>query len=232
MIADPVGSALGVAGVAWPVALTMAVVVVRDRRRDATRRRRLNERLHELRRPLQALALAPRPDAGRGPDPLEMALVALSDMDNEVNGGGSQFRKRPVEARMLALAAAERWRGRAARSGRRIEVRWHCGDELADVDPMRVAQALDNLIANSIEHGAGSITIEGVLRSGWLELAVRDSVTCERPRVRKGDPSRDPRHGHGLRLTEALVRRNGGDLRLRIGRHHRVAALTLPIAPR
>ncbi len=45
------------APVAWPMALTLATVGVVERVRSRRRRLRLNRALHELRRPLQALAL-------------------------------------------------------------------------------------------------------------------------------------------------------------------------------
>jgi two-component system sensor histidine kinase MtrB len=219
----------GITGATLPVAMTVAVVAVRDRVRSARRRRALNERLHELRRPLQALVLAAKPASVNGPDPLELALAALRDLDREVNGERPELSRRPVEARMLAIAAAERWRARGAAAGRRIAVRWRCADEIADVDPVRVAQALDNLIANALEHGSGEITIEGARRGARIELAVRDRG-ARRPRRLREKP--EPRRGHGLRLTLALARRNGGALRMRTTGHGTVAALELPLAGR
>jgi signal transduction histidine kinase len=225
----PLAELSEIAGATLPVAITMAVVAVRDRVRGSRRRRALNERLHELRRPLQALVLAARPAPTHGPDPLGLALAALRDLDREVNGERPELRRRPVEARMLAIAAAERWRARVAAAGRRIAVRWRCTDEIADVDPVRVAQALDNLIANALEHGSGEITIEGVRRGARIELAVRDRG-ARRPRRLREKP--EPRRGHGLRLTRALARRNGGALRMRTTGHGTVAALELPLAGR
>jgi len=228
MNGDPLQVLGGIAGVTWPVALTMAVVAVRDRVRGARRRRTLNERLHELRRPLQAMVLAAKPSSATRPEPLELALAALRDLDREVNGERFELRRRPVEARMLAIAAAERWRGRVAAAGRRISVHWRCGEELADVDPVRVAQALDNLIANALEHGGGQITIEGARRGRRLELAVRDHGTRRAARLRD---HAEPRRGHGLRLTRSLARGNGGRLRVRALGHGTIAALELPLAP-
>ncbi len=228
MNGDPLQVLGGIAGVTWPVALTMAVVAVRDRVRGARRRRTLNERLHELRRPLQAMVLAAKPSAATRPEPLELALAALRDLDREVNGERFELRRRPVEGRMLAIAAAERWRGRVAAAGRRISVQWRCGEELADVDPVRVAQALDNLIANALEHGGGEITIQGARRGRRLELAVRDHGARRAARVRD---HAEPRRGHGLRLTRSLARGNGGRLRVRALGHGTVAALELPLVP-
>ena len=228
MTGDPLQVLGGIAGVTWPVALTMAVVAVRDRVRGARRRRTLNERLHELRRPLQAMVLAANPSSATRPEPLELALAALRDLDREVNGERFELRRRPVEGRMLAIAAAERWRGRVAAAGRRISVQWRCGEELADVDPVRVAQALDNLIANALEHGGGQITIEGARRGRRLELAVRDHGARRPARVRE---HAQPRRGHGLRLTRSLARGNGGRLRVRALGHGTVAALELPLVP-
>jgi two-component system sensor histidine kinase MtrB len=228
MSAEVLQPLASIAGVAWPLGVTMAIVVVRDRVRDTRRRRALNERLHELRRPLQALALAARPAAGPGPDPLELALAALRDLDREVNGAPPDARRRPIEARMLAIAAAERWRARAAAAGRRIAVRWDCGEELADVDPVQVAQALDNLIANALEHGRGAITIEGARRGARLELMVRDRGPRQVRRVRDHP---EPRRGHGLRIARSLARGGDGRLRVRTGRSGTVAALELPLAP-
>ena len=228
MTSEPFISLLGgfAAGL-WPVALSMAVVVAGAKIKDRRRRRSLNECLHELRRPLQALALAAKPPSSDKPDPLELALAALRDLDREVNGGGFDFNRRPVEARMLAIAACERWRVKAARAGRRIAVRWRCGDARANVDPLRISQALDNLIANALEHGGGPITLEGVRRGDRIDLIVRDPGSASASRLRE---HANPRRGHGLRITRRLVRGNGGELR--IGSRWRsgtVAALVLPL---
>jgi signal transduction histidine kinase len=225
-VSAPLAELSEIAGATLPVAMTVAVVAVRDRVRGGRRRRALNERLHELRRPLQAMVLAAKPTPGPGPDPLELALAAVRDLDREVNGERPELRRRPVEARMLAIAAAERWRARVAAAGRRIAVRWRCADELADVDPVRVAQALDNLIANALEHGGGEITIVGARRGPRIELAVRDGGTRPPRRLRERP---EPRRGHGLRLTRSLARGNGGRLRMRTAGHGTVATLELPL---
>ncbi len=214
---------------AWPLAASMAVVVVGERVRDARRRRSLNECLHELRRPLQALALESKERPSDAPSPLELALAALRDLDREVNGEAADFCRRPVEARMLAIAACERWRVRAGAVGRRISVRWRCGEVLADVDPMRVSQALDNLIANALEHGGGPITIEGARYRDRIDLIVRDAGGARSERVRS---HADPRRGHGLRITRTLARGTGGHLRVRSGAGGgTVASLVLRVAP-
>jgi signal transduction histidine kinase len=210
-----------------PAGAVLALALAVGRRREQRRRRLLNERLHELRRPLQALVLTAPATPPVGPDPLELALAALRDLDAEINGGRPELRRRPVEARMLALAALSRWRGAAARAGRRLEVRWRCGDALVDVDPVRIAQAIDNLIANALEHGRGTVTIEGRRSGDALELWVRDRGSSQ-ARGRAG--GRDPRRGHGLRVARAIGERHGGELRWRRLVGGSVAALRLPLA--
>jgi signal transduction histidine kinase len=226
-VSEPLATLGGLAGGLAPVALSMALVVAGSRVHAGRRRRSLNERLHEIRRPLQALALAAKPPGPGGPDPLELALAALRDLDREVNGGKIEFKRRPVEARMLALAACERWRVRVASAGRRIALRWRCSEVLADVDPLRVSQALDNLIANALEHGGGQITLEGHCHGDRIDLVVRDSGPSSAQRLRD---HADPRHGHGLRITRRLARGSGGELRVRgFGAGGTVAALVLPL---
>ena len=76
---------------------------------------------------------------------------------------------------MLAIAALRALAGTRSECGRRISVRWRCGDAVADVDPLRVSQALDNLIANALEHGGGPITLEGIRHGDRIDLVVRDT---------------------------------------------------------
>ena len=113
---------------ACPAALSCATVVVAERRRAARRRRALDRCLHELRRPLQVLALEAERAPGRPRDQLAQALAALDGVERELNGAGSPPGGRSVvDARSLAAETVGRWRGPAALEGRSIELRLERG---------------------------------------------------------------------------------------------------------
>lgn len=214
-------------GSLWPAAPAIAIVAVRDRRRGSRRCARLNERLHELRRPLQILALA-RPAHGESRlDPLELALHALRDLDREVNGEPEVANSTAIDARRLVDEAAARWRGSASRSARPLRVRWLCDSAVVEGNQTALARALDNLIANSLDHGSGPITLIATMRDGAVQIAVRDGGSLI---TRRRAHDRDPRHGHGLRVAGKVAARHGGSFELRRSRIGTVAALRLPIA--
>ncbi|MDX6663649.1 MAG: hypothetical protein QOG09_1751, partial [Solirubrobacterales bacterium] len=88
----------------WPVAATLALALAGDRVRCGRRRSTLNGALHELRRPLQILALsaaAPATPTGEGASPLELTWLALADLDRHINGGSGPFRPRLIRCRDL-----------------------------------------------------------------------------------------------------------------------------------
>src|SRR5262245_59307273 len=145
------------AALAWPLSLTLAVVVA-GRLRGNRRRVRLNRALHELRRPLQVLTLAartPAPSAETRHGQIAPALDALGELDRIVNGGPRSRARRIADAGELAREAVGRWRTPAALAGRRIELRWRAVGSRVACDPAAIARALDNLIANALEHGRG-----------------------------------------------------------------------------
>jgi signal transduction histidine kinase len=216
---------LGVAG--WPLGLTLAAALVGDRLRRARRRAALNRALHELRRPLQALALAPAP-AGRVPAPAtaELALVALEDLDHEINGSSRSPARRPVACRALVESAVERWRGPAAEACRSLELHWRAGAAVALVDPRRVAQALDNLIANGIEHGGLRVRVEATVGAGRVRISVSNAALRARAQVR-----RNVRRGHGLRVVASVAAAHGGRFLVHHPAGAWVAVLELPLAP-
>ena len=142
-------------------------------------RRRLNRAIHELRRPLQALTLI---DDGAGPPPgsppaagrrglLELVSAAVDDLDRTVNGGKQQRAVRPFCCRELLLASLERWRPAAAGAGG-FKVFWDAGPALVEGDPVGMAQAFDNLIANALEHGGPPLVITGATVAGKLRVTV------------------------------------------------------------
>ncbi len=198
--------------VAWPLALTLATIVVSERGRRRRRRELLNRSLHELRRPLQALTLSwPQPDAGSR-DHLGLALDALGELDRRVNGDPASSRNRPqlVEARALAADAVRRWRGPAANRGREIDLCWRASGSRLMCDRIAVARALDNLIANAIEHGGGTIHVEGSVRGARLRIAVADGCQPARNAVAPLARPRDARRGQGLRIVAEVAADHGG----------------------
>ena len=218
---------LGVAG--WPLGLTLAAALVGSRFRESRRRAALNRNLHELRRPLQALALAPA-SSWNAPVPTaaELALAALDDLDREINGSPRPLAPRPVACRVLVESAVERWRGPAAEARRSLELRWSAGSVMAMADPGRVAQALDNLLANAIQHGGLRVWVEAAIGARGVRISV--SNTARRPPVRKGRARRDPRRGHGLRVVAAIAAAHGGRFLVQHPAGAWVAILELPLA--
>jgi signal transduction histidine kinase len=216
---------LGVA--AWPLGATVAAALVGDRVLRARRRAALNRALHELRRPLQVLALAPASPGGTAaPGAAELALVALEDLDHEINGSTRSVTPRPVACRALVESAVERWRGPAADARRSLELRWRAGAALALVDPRRVAQALDNLIANAIEHGGLRVRVEATIGARGVRIMVSNAALASPARA-----ARDPRRGHGLRLVASIAAANGGRFLVQHPAGAWVAILELPLAP-
>lgn len=214
-------------GSVWPLMASMALLTA-ARVRAARRRVALNRAMHELRRPLQALMLSPVPGARSGAaatGSLQLALAALDQLDGAVNGVAPPPRPRPVAARALVCAAIERWRSPAARSGRSLTLEWRAGAAIVDVDPARVAQALDNLLANAIEHGGLRVRVDASVGARGIRVLVASDGPWRRRR------SGDPRRGHGLEVARRVAAEHGGRLAIEAGSRRSVVALELPLAP-
>lgn len=234
-----VGSIAEALVLACPAVVSCATVVIADRRRDARRRDSLNRRLHELRRPLQVLALEADRVPQRPRDQLVQALTALDGVERELNGAGSASRHRMVDARALAAETVGRWRGPAALEGRSIELAWNAARSTLVCDEAAVAGALDNLVANALEHGHGAIRLEGTARAGRLRLSVADGSDAgsfathahDRPRVIHRHQA-GTRRGHGLRIVAEVAAAHGGRFAACAHEHGASAVLELPLVQR
>lgn len=217
-----------------PLAMSAAAALAGGRFRERRRREALNRAMHELRRPLQALALAPV-DAAR----LEPVLVALDDLDGVINGAPPHPVRELVEVRHLAAGVVSRWARAAPGPASRPVLRWRADRARVRGDRAQLARALDNLVANAIEHGRGPIEVVGTRRHGRLRILVRDggarrldpdSASLRIPAGERAHRRRDPRHGHGLEIVRGIAAAHGGRFVLRRSAAVTVAALDLPIA--
>src|SRR5689334_22853417 len=147
-----------------PVAASFALAGGITSFREGRRRTALNEAVHELRRPLQVLSFA-LPDgsrkAARVESALELATVALERLDREINGGTLEKVVAEVPVNALIDEAVQRWKHPAAESESTLRREWNGPETFVQGDRFDLAQALDNLLSNAIEHGSGEVRI------GW-----------------------------------------------------------------
>ncbi|HWB69775.1 MAG TPA: HAMP domain-containing sensor histidine kinase [Solirubrobacterales bacterium] len=223
----------------WSLLAAMAIVLAAQGLRAGRRRTALNEAMHELRRPLQAVVLAiGGNDHERTPGVLgsvDLAQQALERLDREINGDPRPHRLEAVALRPLLRQAVGRWRARAQMSGGTLELRWRGSEASVWAEPEGLAQALDNLIVNAIEHGGPEIVVEGGLRGSELRVTVEDSGRATRPESRRGNPadviarlSGKSRHGHGLQVVRRVAAQSGGRFWLRHSDAGSLAVLDLP----
>jgi signal transduction histidine kinase len=223
----------------WPLAASMAATVVAQSLRSGRRRSALNRALHELRRPLQAVALASGPQlaaTGGGEDPIELAAAALERLDREINGGPLAPARGLVDGRSLVQSAVGRWQARVRLADGSLELRWSAGRPVVRGDRSALSQALDNLIVNAIEHGGPTIVVAARQRQGRLRIAVVDSGRSQRPRSPRKSPadmlaqlSGRNRHGHGLSIVRRIVAAHDGRFALRRSAQGSLAVLELPL---
>jgi signal transduction histidine kinase len=225
----------------WPFAASLAVAVAAQGLWAGRRRTALNEAMHELRRPLQALALAspeaaPPRESASVEWSVQMAAAALERLDREINGGGEAPRRSSLLAAPLLDSAVRRWQSRAALAGASLELSGETGAVAIEADRCGIGQALDNLIVNAIEHGGPRIVVEARACDGELQMCVADCGRASRPQSRPGRPaeliarfSGRRRRGHGLRLVRRTAAAHGGGFRLRRREHRTEAVLSLPL---
>lgn len=208
-----------------PLAMSAAVIAggrLRERRRIES----LNRALHELRRPLHRLALAPGDPATLGE-----LRCALEDLDGAINGVPSRRRPVPVALRPLCEAAVRHAGEACPGAAPRPTLRWSAGEATVEGDPPKLSRVLENLLSNALEHGRPPLEVVGLVRSGRLRILIRDGGPRPPEGETRGVPAgRDPRRGHGLAIVREVAAEHGGRFVLRSSPAGTVAALDLPLA--
>jgi signal transduction histidine kinase len=142
----------------------------------------------------------------------DLLLIARSDQE------ALALRLEPVDLAELAGVTADRFAGRAADAGRRIEVSVPPHTQVA-ADRLRLEQALRNLVGNALDHGDGTVTITAARAGSSTEIHVLDQGRGFAPgiaarafeRFSRGDDARGRGgSGLGLAIVEAVAQAHGG----------------------
>ena len=207
----------------------------------ARERRLVSDASHELRTPLTTmraeleLALRGERDVGE----LRAAIASVHEETRRMSRladdllvlaradqGRLPLQPEPTAARDLLGAAAQRSEAAFAQAGRSIAApEDDSGAALVLADPSRVAQALDNLIANSLEYGAGPVELTSVRTGEIVELHVLDRgagfsdefIDRAFERFSRDDAGGEGAQGTGLGLAivAAIARAHGGSVSAR-----------------
>lgn len=199
-------------------------------------RRFVADASHELRTPLALLQteldLALRRPRTR--DELQSALRSASEETQRLarladdllliaraDQGSLPIRREVVAAGDLLSEAAARFTTRSASLGR--DVRVEAADVYVDADPIRVGQALLNLVDNALTHGSGAVELAAEEHDGFVELHVRDAGPGFPDAFRRHAFERFSRadeargrggSGLGLSIVELVARAHGGGVGL------------------
>jgi signal transduction histidine kinase len=186
------------------------------------RTRRLAHVSHELRGALMAAELGlaklerslagdPRDTAAAVRTQLERAAAAADELDAArgapvvplaVRTAGEPAANAIVQRRVAAWS-------RIAADGRTVNL-LVSPPGLGGMAVRPLLPALDNLIANALEHGAGNVTVEIAPRPAWTTITVADEGLGFPAAVRGGAPS--PGRGLGLQIARRAALACGGTL--------------------
>jgi signal transduction histidine kinase len=167
------------------------------------------------------------------------ALLRLAEIDSGARRSG--FVR--VDAAAVAAEVVEYYEPAAEQKGVVFSFET-AGDAAVAGDPVLLAQAVSNLIDNSLksvsEHGAISVRV-GRRADGALEIAVADDgpgiADADKPKATerffRGDASRaTPGVGLGLSIVDAVAKLHGGALQLLDNHPGLLAQMVLPVTAR
>ena len=221
------------------LALTLNDMLARLHAAFEHERRFVADASHELRTPLALLRteldLALRRPRSR--EELESALRSAAEETQRLSRladdllliaradqGPLPLQREAVAAAELLADATARFANRADELGR--ELRVEPTDLQVDADPLRVGQALVNLVDNALTHGDGAIDLAAEARGGVVELHVRDEgagfpgdfQARAFDRFSRADEARSRGgSGLGLSIVDLVARAHGGGTGLRNG---------------
>jgi signal transduction histidine kinase len=137
--------------------------------------------------------------------------------------GKLPVRRSPTSAGALLRSVIRRYERPALEAGRALESTAPA-DLTLNVDPLRIEQAVGNLVHNALRHGGGAVRIEAVHENGNVELHVVDDgagfpagfVERAFERFSRADEARQRGGaGLGLAIVEVIARAHGGTAHLR-----------------
>jgi signal transduction histidine kinase len=152
----------------------------------------------------------PAPGRGRGEGAaavdleLRRAALALDDLA----GGARGRRREAVDVGRLIADASPAWRALGV-----LTVEPSGGRVVGD--PLRLAQACANLVANAIEHGGGRAHVRAYTAGGHVRVEVSDDgpgLPAPVPALVAAARGRRSHRGHGLAIAAAIARSHGGRL--------------------
>jgi len=199
---------------------------------------------HELRGALTAMGLAlGRFERAAGVnaarlavlrDAFERARAAARDLEAARGALAAASVQRPetFDLQQVAGRVVEAWNCELPEHRQPVALDWRAGTALVQGYPMRLTQALHNLVANAVEHGRGRVTVAGRRAGLYVAVSVLDRGAglgrmhqVRRARTRNGT------RGHGLVVARHAVELHGGTLKAVRGPLGAGVEIRLPAAP-
>jgi two-component system OmpR family sensor kinase len=218
----------------------------------ADQRRFVHDAAHEVRTPLAALktslevAIRKPREAAAYEEAIRDALAEIDRLNQLVNQlltlerSGEDLQPAPTPMADLVRQAMQRFRDLGAE--RQVTLRL-VGEATAQVDPLRLAQVLDNLLSNAIRHSpeGGEVVVTLATGPNGVDLRVSDQgrgiPEADRQavfdRFYRVDPARHRQTGGaglGLAICQAIVAGHGGRIAIEAGGTGTVVRATLPAA--
>jgi two-component system, OmpR family, sensor histidine kinase VanS len=214
---------VAVTALGWAAAAGALAVAVAARAELAARMERLARASHELRRPLTAARLAAHALAGANGDwparaaTLERELIRagrlLGDLD-AVRGVAGVVPAWPMEMRAVQVGALLLEVAEGFGGGLVIEPTNEAVVVRGDAD--RLVQAIGNLVANALEHGAGPVRLDARAEDDRVQVRVSDAgpgLQASLDELTAGAHGGGGRRGRGLAIVAEIARAHGGVLR-------------------